>query len=100
MRFIPTPVGNTPPRISRKGRRPVHPHACGEHCPECDAIMATRGSSPRLWGTHLVHGKIAIIKRFIPTPVGNTTVTGPRQPVNSVHPHACGEHFCNIIIVR
>ncbi|CAB1083950.1 hypothetical protein D1AOALGA4SA_11484 [Olavius algarvensis Delta 1 endosymbiont] len=30
-RFIPTPVGNTRPRMSGLTPDAVHPHACGEH---------------------------------------------------------------------
>ncbi len=52
-RFIPTHVGNTSaPRRSAR-RRSVHPHACGEH-PDCRYRPdRERGSSPRMWGTHL-----------------------------------------------
>ena len=51
LRFIPTPVGNTPCVFSPGNSAPVHPHACGEH----RSLHFTRktgiGSSPRLWGT-------------------------------------------------
>ena len=54
IRFIPTPVGNTPVPYSYKEKTAVHPHACGEHvCP--------------------LHLNIPIL-RFIPTPVGNTSI--------------------------
>ena len=52
LRFIPTPVGNTPPAAAKAAAQAVHPHARGEHC--CMMLMA----EPRI--------------RFIPTPVGNT----------------------------
>ncbi len=32
------------------------------------------------------------MKRFIPTPVGNTSTTGPSIAIFSVHPHTRGEH--------
>ena len=50
-RFIPTPVGNTPPAPSAPPLLPVHPHACGEHDAAWSWIACTCGSSPRLWGT-------------------------------------------------
>ena len=51
IRFIPTPVGNTP-RIGRPlALRPVHPHACGEHSRIFLGEQKATGSSPRLWGT-------------------------------------------------
>ena len=114
-RFTPTPVGNTnassavpatcngsPPRLwgIRSQSAPglaaatVHPHACGEYT---------------------IANIIAIyVKRFTPTPVGNTpfsfssteySVGSPprlwgirfhlvvRSSVSSVHPHACGEYL-------
>ena len=33
--------------------------------------------------------------RFIPTPVGNTDANDVLYYLNSVHPHACGEHKKN-----
>ena len=72
-RFIPTPVGNTIGRHLVGSQSSVHPHACGEHAiPKVDALR-TGGSSPRLWGTQDLHHAVAFLKRFIPTPVGNTT---------------------------
>ncbi len=72
MRFIPTPVGNTPlPPLSLL-RLPVHPHACGEHSIGIPAYSLIAGSSPRLWGTPWLITQIAFGLRFIPTPVGNT----------------------------
>ena len=53
----------------------------------------THGSSPRLWGTRVLCVVESYEKRFIPTPVGNTSRAGLMGPPISVHPHACGEHF-------
>ncbi|CAB1083940.1 hypothetical protein D1AOALGA4SA_11474 [Olavius algarvensis Delta 1 endosymbiont] len=53
----------------------------------------SRGSSPRLWGTHNKQCQCFFIHRFIPTPVGNTPGRKPGQARRAVHPHACGEHF-------
>src|SRR5690606_22981678 len=75
------------------------------------------GSSPRVWGIHLIGLHQARAKRFIPTCVGNTPsrldfcisrfgssprVWGiprahPRGFVTTaVHPHVCGEYLARI----
>ncbi len=71
----------------------VHPHACGEHCEGC----CEGGSSPRLWGTRNQMGTVLQTIRFIPTPVGNTSSDPFHLWLDTVHPHACGEH-CNFLI--
>ncbi|CAB1083946.1 hypothetical protein D1AOALGA4SA_11480 [Olavius algarvensis Delta 1 endosymbiont] len=70
----------------------VHPHACGEHCFFVFFVCFISGSSPRLWGTHFPFPKPENLKRFIPTPVGNTYSLEIIRPPRTVHPHACGEH--------
>ena len=91
-RFIPTRVGNTPPRRSARADRPVHPHARGEHMVQTPDGWKPVGSSPRAWGTlHTCRRDLTPV-RFIPTRVGNT----PRRILSwikrAVHPHARGEH--------
>ena len=92
-RFIPTPVGNSNTRkklqivltvhphacgelgtpLFRTVSSAVHPHACGElHIPQSN-MMSDYGSSPRLWGTHRIFSRLPRNRRFIPTPVGNST---------------------------
>ena len=91
-RFIPTPVGNIPMRMPRAARRPVHPHACGEHPIVKRAKHMSNGSSPRLWGTSESSRFNSTAMRFIPTPVGNIRNHLRFHLGPSVHPHACGEH--------
>ena len=98
-RFIPTPVGNTIPAILRTPCNAVHPHACGEHLLWLRPEYQSRGSSPRLWGTHVLHGGLAIDVRFIPTPVGNTFGHDQNIGLVAVHPHACGEHTSSIPLI-
>ncbi len=75
-RFIPTPVGNTE---------------------WLDAEMLRRGgSSPRPWGTPVEQRHHVGAARFIPTPVGNTLFPPPSTWAPSVHPHARGEHLCDL----
>ena len=72
-RFIPTPVGNTEPFGYSRTDISVHPHACGEHERIPKSIDSASGSSPRLWGTHMIAECHPMPRRFIPTPVGNTS---------------------------
>ena len=96
VRFIPTPVGNTPLFSRSPVQSSVHPHACGEHIFIISIIAAKLGSSPRLWGTQLSPSSREIPIRFIPTPVGNTPATHTPRFSSAVHPHACGEHSSQI----
>ncbi len=92
-RFIPTHVGNTPPRPIETINGPVHPHACGEHCKDTSAPLRSSGSSPRMWGTLDQSIQVLQMRRFIPTHVGNTWRWRGRRQSEAVHPHACGEHW-------
>ncbi len=55
-------------------------------------LAAFCDSSPYPWGTLLRQGQIGVQPRFIPTPVGNTTVGLCRHGTVTVHPHTRGEH--------
>ena len=50
------------------------------------------GSSPRVWGTPGVAGRVRASYRFIPTGVGNTACQQVTIGSMTVHPHGCGEH--------
>ncbi len=91
-RFIPTPVGNTNSPACHSINPPVHPHARGEHHETGVSVFIQVGSSPRPWGTLPPHGRGLAFRRFIPTPVGNTTYASAEQFMLAVHPHARGEH--------
>ncbi len=75
-----------------RGKRTVHPHACGEHASKRVVGGALTGSSPRVWGTQPGNSCPGVRRRFIPTRVGNTEIRQCRGVPRSVHPHACGEH--------
>ena len=91
-RFIPTPVGNTEVQYPCQPKKPVHPHARGEHRNAGIQNVTHYGSSPRPWGT-LCQRKLADgFMRFIPTPVGNTSSERLATLSRAVHPHARGEH--------
>ena len=71
-RFIPTSVGNTLKCSLCPISCSVHPHVCVEHKSTGCRIITSRGSSPRLWGTHYRLNSFCKFVRFIPTSVGNT----------------------------
>ncbi len=91
-RFIPTHVGNT--IRTRWPRRwcTVHPHTCGEHSSAAAWTCAVYGSSPHMWGTLYLSLFWLMLKRFIPTHVGNTPSHQHPVSLRPVHPHTCGEH--------
>ncbi len=92
IRFIPTHVGNTANPGLPSSQRTVHPHACGEHMNCTRPSLGLIGSSPRMWGTLLKGGRLGLLRRFIPTHVGNTVPLHLTHDLPPVHPHACGEH--------
>ena len=51
------------------------------------------GSSPRLWGIRVSRAQLRGKPRFIPTPVGHTSVNRYSLMNISVHPHACGAYI-------
>jgi len=89
--FIPTHVGNSPFSSRASAVSMVHPHACGELGRAQPAGAITRGSSPRMWGTHLLQSPFSKRGGFIPTHVGNSSAISISTPDIAVHPHACGE---------
>ena len=91
-RFIPTGVGNTSCLHGYMSSVSVHPHGCGEHLLARAGTCNHIGSSPRVWGTLQIHGRIQQHLRFIPTGVGNTHPPSSNPRLISVHPHGCGEH--------
>ncbi len=93
LRFIPAPAGNAGCRYRWCGNRPVHPRACGERCSTCRISASTRGSSPRLRGTHPLCQAPRAGCRFIPAPAGNAAQRTASSCVSSVHPRACGERI-------
>lgn len=68
------------------------PHACGEYSRSVAQRQRACGSSPRVWGIPSARRLTAVVKRFIPTRVGNTMLAIWPVIAVSVHPHACGEY--------
>ena len=92
-RFIPTSVGNIVDYDAIRDVFTVHPHVCGEHNVSNNKLDKHHGSSPRLWGTLYLNGKLEEVNRFIPTSVGNITLPTGVLSGFTVHPHVCGEHY-------
>ena len=95
-RFIPTRVGNTPSGRQEWQPCSVHPHACGEYRRAVTCSVVTSGSSPRVWGIRHAAKPCRRTARFIPTRVGNTSVTAVCPLLITVHPHACGEYVTRV----
>jgi len=90
-RFIPTRVGNTAAGKVEDIQLTVHPHTRGEHTRRRWREGSGAGSSPHAWGTLDSTSHEAVLRRFIPTRVGNTLsqVTAAEPPIGS-SPHAWG----------
>ena len=55
-------------------------------------VACAAGSPPRMWGTPGLSPLNYPDLRFTPTHVGNTETSISLNAVQTVHPHACGEH--------
>ena len=74
-RFIPTYVGNSGRARTLDRPRAVHPHVRGEQFEPGVLEIRRPGSSPRTWGTAVTAQQPAAPRRFIPTYVGNRTLS-------------------------
>ena len=90
-RFIPTGMGNRFLTASMAVRLAVHPHRHGEQRRIYRQKAVVSGSSPQAWGT--VHTRILINSdsRFIPTGMGNSSISPFNKASTTVHPHRHGE---------
>ena len=92
-RFIPAGAGNAHSRPSPWRPAAVHPRGCGERSTAPITMPTTRGSSPRVRGTHSLSWGGGSNDRFIPAGAGNApTPPGPRC-APPVHPRGCGERL-------
>ena len=77
-RLIPTCVGSTIGSTSLRTLPQAHPHVCGEHIEKMSRGWYNSGSSPRVWGAHLLTWD------FIPTHQVLELVWSPK-PVLTLH---------------
>ncbi len=91
IRFIPACAGNAASLPANCFLTSVHPRVCGERRISFVGDNTTRGSSPRVRGTH-INGTIGLIQdRFIPACAGNASTVNAEDKRRSVHPRVCGE---------
>ena len=90
-RFIPARAGNAVSQSPGRCTFPVHPRACGERLDPTLDPETYVGSSPRVRGTPLLCGLLALPCRFIPARAGNAIAGLKAPPALPVHPRACGE---------
>ena len=90
--IIPAYAGNTLACATSSDISRDHPRVCGEHPWHCLNHVGSRGSSPRMRGTPLVHGLPLSCLGIIPAYAGNTRAMKPRSYSLWDHPRVCGEH--------
>ena len=64
---------------------------CGELASSAIRASRSAGSSPRVRGTRLGAGDLAVEERFIPACAGNSARWSRSAPRAAVHPRVCGE---------
>ena len=92
LRNIPTCVGKTSRRTFSLTVLPEHPHVCGENQRQSSRCLPFPGTSPRVWGKHIILTFLCVFVRNIPTCVGKTSCRWTSQKQDSEHPHVCGEN--------
>ena len=100
-RFIPACVGNSISLNTMPPMRPVHPRVCGgTHTHPTQVRYWTRGSSPRVWGTHTERRFPISSGRFIPACVGNSIIYSGVHEESLFHgssPRVWGtRHWCRV----
>ena len=92
-RLIPARAGKT--RTGRRPRRrgPAHPRACGENHMAPSSAARSGGSSPRVRGKPLQHGRPPARGRLIPARAGKTSSAAFPLSGGAAHPRACGENW-------
>ncbi len=89
-RFIPTCVGQTLSYERFFMNASVHPHVRGADVKRVRTGPTSTGSSPRAWGRLRPHPSLPLLRRFIPTCVGQTSRSATAAGRCSVHPHVRG----------
>ena len=90
--IIPACAGNTRGGVLVLSEPRDHPRVCGEHHLIGVVDDATRGSSPRVRGTHDDGVMPTVAGGIIPACAGNTRVGQARRIYSRDHPRVCGEH--------
>ncbi len=95
-RFIPACAGNAQARPRRNRLISLHPRVCGERRTPLPFGRGSRGSSPRVRGTHHMALPRRPTDRFIPACAGNAPGQSSKTSSDPVHPRVCGERICRL----
>ena len=91
--IIPAYAGNTPIVSCICPQAWDHPRVCGEHPNTANSRYMSRGSSPRMRGTHVGHDHVGAVRGIIPAYAGNTAEMVQDAQDTRDHPRVCGEHI-------
>ena len=97
--LIPTYAGNTSHAEGGDEAFRAHPHVCGEHVVPEIVNTVQKGSSPRMRGTPTNVLIDPEEEGLIPTYAGNTCRLCGSQYPSRAHPHVCGEHLLDKVII-
>ena len=90
--IIPAHAGLTPDERPRLSCDRDHPRACGAHSPRATAGCVTKGSSPRMRGSHRPLLRLDALRGIIPAHAGLTGGDTMNERFAEDHPRACGAH--------
>ena len=90
-RIIPAHAGNSPRMSAAVPCSADHPRACGELSTRSLTSASRSGSSPRMRGTPIPQGSVAVQHRIIPAHAGNSSRAWGCPSTVTDHPRACGE---------
>ena len=93
IRSIPTCVGQPLPADLNVGNQRVYPHVCGAAQPQKRLDRSYQGLSPRVWGSQSTVLTAGILKRSIPTCVGQPLKYPHAEILPKVYPHVCGAAY-------
>ena len=99
-RIIPAYAGNTPAACWKSWQAWDHPRVCGEHQSCLQRIRLSRGSSPRMRGTHCLFFRRWSPLGIIPAYAGNTGPYVSRYAARRDHPRICGEHGLSALATK
>ena len=98
--IIPTRVGTSTSDDQKWQGTEDHPHACGDKAMREVTSKPFKGSSPRVWGQAGATSDCGKYLWIIPTRVGTRWIAVINQAVNEDHPHACGDKYRQMAVIR
>ena len=92
--IIPAGAGLTDVTYVFWGRNGDHPRGCGAHLDSQAIAFPSRGSSPRVRGSHILQHRLIPDNGIIPAGAGLTFLRHAFIAVPRDHPRGCGAHRC------